>query len=107
MNNTIQSVRTYDFDVLKKTLPKQDVSGVTKYQVPEELMPDVMNQKDCQCCMACAIAGILSAMSQAKTDNMEQYFVHLWETPNSGFHKPRHACGECAPVYAELRKYSV
>ena len=75
MNNTIQSVRTYDFDVLKKTLPKQDVSGVTKYQVPEKLMPDVMNQKDCQCCMACAIAGILSAMSQAKTDSMEQYSI--------------------------------
>ena len=52
----MQSVRTYDFDVLKKTLPINDISNIERFAVSEEEMPEVLNEGNVQCC----IAGVLS-----------------------------------------------
>lgn len=64
MNNVIQSLRTYDFDVLKKSLPVRDVSDFTEYVLSN--LPEVVNQKNYQCCVACVISEILSVMNDDK-----------------------------------------
>ena len=62
----MQSVRTYDFDVLKKTLPINDVSNIERFAVSEEELPEVLNQGNVQCCIACVISEILSVMKSDK-----------------------------------------
>ena len=59
---TIEDSRTYDFNVIKKTLAKRDVSGVTEYEIPEERLARVVNQGSVDCCVACVISGILHSM---------------------------------------------
>ena len=66
MNTAMQSVRTYDFDVLKKTLPINDVSNIERFAVSEEELPEVLNQGNVQCCIACVISEILSVMKSDK-----------------------------------------
>ena len=66
MNTAIQSVRTYDFDVLKKTLPIKDVSNIERFAISEEKLPEVLNQGNVQCCIACVISEILSVMNSDK-----------------------------------------
>ena len=64
MINSIQSLRTYDFDVLKKSLPIQDASSFTEYILSN--LPEVIDQKNYQCCVACVISEILSLMNDDK-----------------------------------------
>lgn len=75
MNNSIQSLRTYDFDVLKKSLSIQDVSSFKEYRLPEDVMPNVINQKNYQCCVACVISEILSFFAEKESDNKEEYSI--------------------------------
>lgn len=75
MNKSIQSTRTYDFNVLKKTLPIQDVSEISSFKMPEEELPKILDQKTYQCCVACVISEILFCMSKKETEETEQYSI--------------------------------
>lgn len=79
MNTAMQSVRTYDFDVLKKTLPISDVLNIERFAVSEEELPEVLNQGNVQCCIACVISEILSVMKSDKYSVSYIYGKHRTE----------------------------
>lgn len=74
MKMTIEDNRIYDFNIIKKTLPKTDVSGITEYEIPAEYLSRVIDQGDVDCCPACALASNLTAIS-ASQDNKKEYSV--------------------------------
>lgn len=71
---TAEDYRIYDFNVIKKTLAKTDVKGISEYEIPEEYLSRVIDQGDVGCCAACALSSNLTALSAAD-NNKEEYSV--------------------------------
>lgn len=57
--------RVYDFDILKKSFPIQNVPN-NEYKIDEAVMPDVLDQGHISSCVACAVTVILEYFQQVE-----------------------------------------
>lgn len=83
---SIRDTRIYDFDVLKKSFPIQDVPN-NEYKIDEANMPDIIDQGEICSCVACALTVILEYF-----DKMEKGdYVALSHPYIYGKHRPKNS----------------
>ena len=75
-NTNLDTMRIYDFNVLKKSMKIKDVSGIDEYEIPVGKLPRVKNQKDYSCCVACALAEVFSI--KLKRGNLKSCRYHIF-----------------------------
>lgn len=73
--NNDNNMRIYDFNTLKKSFKIQNVLNYQEYSIPEENMPNVKDQGDYCCCVACVIAEILEVFNKIETGNYKELSV--------------------------------
>ena len=74
-NTNLDTMRIYDFNVLKKSMKIKDASGIDEYEIPVGKLPRVKNQKDYSCCVACALAEVLEFFNQIETGEFKELSV--------------------------------
>ena len=63
----VDSVRVYAYDVLPKAKAVKNLAEITEYKIPEERMPQVLDQGEVGACVANACCSVLSVLNYAET----------------------------------------